>query len=308
MDSRLWWFLAVASLMGLATTLWLVLPLLKGQRTASVRDQGETNIRILQEELSALELDLKEGRLSPDEVAVNRRDLELRLLEEERAIAADSLPEMIASQSHRKSQKTVAPNDVAVVRWGVALGLPATLAALYLAVGMPTTVDPANTQAGSEAVGIQQIQQMVARLETRLADQPGDAEGWHMLARSYSVLQRLPEAIRAYSSARRLDPNNATLLADFADLLAFQNQSAKGEPMIMIEEALKIDPNHLKALFLGGTAYFEQADYTTAVKHWSKALSLVPPESQEAQGLRGNISEAQAKAGLAPSGGGIPLK
>ena len=78
--------------------------------------------------------------------------------------------------------------------------------------------------------------------------------------------------------------------------------------MVMIEEALKAEPDHLKALFLGGTAYFEQADYATAVKHGSRALSLVPPESPEAQGLRANIAEAQAKAGLTPSGGGVPLK
>ena len=306
MDSTLWWFLAVASLMGLATALWLVVPLMRRPRTASFRDRGETNIRILQEELAALELDLREGRLSPDEVAANRRDLELRLLEEEKAIAADNLPEVIASQSRQKTHQTVAPKDLVVIRWGIALGLPATLAALYLAIGMPTTVDPANAQVSAEAVGMEQIQQMVVRLETRLTEQPEDAQGWHMLARSYSVLQRLPEAIRAYSNARRLDPKNATLLADFADLLAFQNQSAKGEPMVMIEEALKAEPDHLKALFLGGTAYFEQADYATAVKHWSRALSLVAPESQEAQGLRANIAEAQAKAGLAPSGGGMP--
>ena len=52
---------------------------------------------------------------------------------------------------------------------------------------------------------------MVERLAQRLKDQPQDAEGWAMLARSYSVLGRHPEALQAYEKALALRKDDANL-------------------------------------------------------------------------------------------------
>ena len=97
-------------------------------------------------------------------------------------------------------------------------------------------VQPHNTNAD-------QIGTMIDKLATRLKANPDDAAGWAMLARSYGVLGRSADAVDAYAKAEKLTGNDAGLLVDYADALAVKNdRSLSGEPMKLIERALKIDP------------------------------------------------------------------
>ena len=83
-----------------------------------------------------------------------------------------------------------------------------------------------------------------------------------MLARSYTVLGRFDEAIPAYARAAELEPNNADLLADYADAVAATQQTANNPQSIaLIERALKADPKHFKALALAGSAAFDRGEY-----------------------------------------------
>ena len=89
---------------------------------------------------------------------------------------------------------------------------------------------------------------MVERLATRLRESPDDIEGWKLLGRSYSALGRFPESATAYAKAAVLEPRDAQLLADFADVLAMaQGQRLEGEPEKLIARALELDPKNLKA-------------------------------------------------------------
>lgn len=62
------------------------------------------------------------------------------------------------------------------------------------------------------------VQAMVQRLETRLAQGGGSAQEWQRLARSYGVLGRIVEAQRAYARAATLDPDDVLLLDGYAAL------------------------------------------------------------------------------------------
>jgi cytochrome c-type biogenesis protein CcmH len=142
----------------------------------------------------------------------------------------------------------------------------------------------------------QDIEGMVKRLEDKLKAEPNNPEGWQMLARSYANLQRLPEATQAYAKALSLSPDDPLLMIDYADLLAYQNQSVMGEPMRLIEKALVLLPDNLKVLALAGTAYFETKDYAKAEKLWGRARALAPPESEFAKSMAENIEAAREAA------------
>lgn len=58
-----------------------------------------------------------------------------------------------------------------------------------------------------------QINAMVDRLATRLAEEPNDAAGWAQLIRSYIVLEREEDAAAALATARDLFTGNAEALA-----------------------------------------------------------------------------------------------
>ena len=143
-----------------------------------------------------------------------------------------------------------------------------------------------------------QIAAMVSQLEQRLKTNPDDADGWAMLARSYHTLGRYKDAANAYAQLVQLVPDDANLLADYADTLAMaNNKSLLGEPEKIITRALEVEPANIKALTLAGSAAFDRQDYATAVLQWKKILSLVDEDSDIARFTINNIEEAQGLSG-----------
>ena len=96
-----------------------------------------------------------------------------------------------------------------------------------------------------------------------------------------------------------LKGDDPQLLADYADLMAFQNdRKLAGEPTQLIDRALKLDPNHPKALALAGSAAFDRKDFAGAVRHWELLARLSPPGSEFLTELQGGIDEARKLGGL----------
>jgi cytochrome c-type biogenesis protein CcmH len=80
--------------------------------------------------------------------------------------------------------------------------------------------------------------------------------------------------------------------ADYADALASATSSLRGEPARALAEALALDPQHPKALWLKASLEHEQRHYSEAVKTWQSLLAVVPPDSSDANIIRANIAEA----------------
>jgi len=190
----------------------------------------------------------------------------------------------------------------------VCLAVPVCAVLLYFFIGSPRAVDPrADPGADAHAISAGQIEAMVERLATRLRENPEDAEGWKMLGRSYAVLGRFDEAVDAYAKAALRVPRDAQLLADFADALGMAHGgSLQGEPEKLVQRALEIDPNHLKALAIAGTAAFPRKDFAGAAGYWQRMLPLVPPDSEDARAIRENVAEARARTGVPSAGAAAP--
>lgn len=202
--------------------------------------------------------------------------------------------------------------------------LMAVLAACVVAIagagywwkGSPEQISSANavqggaagTQDGGagappHATGSDQIAAMAEKLAVRLKDAPNDAEGWAMLARSYTVLGRFDDALKAYERAVAQRGDDAQLLADYADTLAVKNdRTLAGEPMKLVEKALKLDPRNVKALALAGSAAFDRKDYTAAVRNWEQVIEVSPPDSPFVGQVQASLVEARALGGMPPGG------
>lgn len=167
--------------------------------------------------------------------------------------------------------------------------------AAHAGVGVGAPGAPASAPHGT---GSDQVMAMTDRLAERLKRQPQDAEGWAMLARSYSVLGRPAEALTAYEKAVALRKDDAMLLADYADTLAVQNnRQLAGEPLRLVERALQIEPGNLKALSMAGSAAFDRQDFAKAVQYWERVVALAPPEHPMAQQIRPSLEQARALSG-----------
>jgi len=191
------------------------------------------------------------------------------------------------------------------------VGLVVTLAAAgYLWTGSPGTpaqpfasrTDTAPAQqgaanGGAPEIGREQILAMSEKLAARLKDTPDDVEGWRMLARTQMALEQPVLAVQAYQRVVQLSPQDAGALADYADALAVRNgRDLKGEPTQLIEQALKLDPAHMKSLILAGTAAFNRGDFAKAVVYWDRAGQIGPPDNPLAQQARAAAVEAREAA------------
>jgi cytochrome c-type biogenesis protein CcmH len=286
-------FVLIAAVMVAAALAWVLVPLLRGARPAGMARET-SNVAILRDQLAELDVDLANGVIPPPQYEQARRELEQRVLE-------DSKPAPGAGAA--------APS--AASAWTAAIlagALPIVALLLYLVLGNHDAFSPLASRTvpvAAEAthdITPQQVADMAAKLAARLENEPDNAEGWVMLARTYYTLNRHADAVRAFERAAMLVPDNAELLADYADALgAAQGGPLSGKPLALVQRALKIDPTQWKALALAGTAAFDRKDYRQAVAYWERVKATVPPGSPIAQSIDSSIAEARALGGLEAS-------
>jgi cytochrome c-type biogenesis protein CcmH len=162
----------------------------------------------------------------------------------------------------------------------------------------------AEARADPQAAQRLAVDSMVQRLEARLQNQPGDAEGWAMLGRSYVVMGRHAEAAAAYERANRLvaAAPRADWLADEAEVRTLlQGHDFRGLPRQLFERALAIEPEQPKALWYAGLAAAQAGDYAVAVERWIELRAGDLPEEFRAV-LDERLQELGVLAGVdAPS-------
>lgn len=290
-------FLLFAALLVAGALLLLIPPLVRrrgGVRPTADVDQAATALAVLREQLAELERERAAGKVDEATYTRSRDELERRALEEGAREAAATVP---AWQPARA--------------WGVAVlvGLPLLATGMYLVMGNPAGLDPARVAgAGQPQFSQEQIEGMVAKLAARMEKEPDNLEGWMMLARSQVMLGRPVEAEKAFRHLAQKMPDNAQVLADWADALgAASGGTLVGEPEKLIARALKLEPKNVKALALAGSVAFEKGDFAGAAGHWEQILAQLPPGEELANSVRASITEARAKAGMPPLAAAAPL-
>jgi len=282
------WVVAVALLV--AVVALLAVPLMRrsdaGERGV---DTDRSNVTLFQDQLSELERDRAHGLLTDEQFEQARTELGQRLLDDVR-----EEPAQAPRPQHRGAWRYAA---LACVPIATLLG--------YLVVGTPQALDPAALeppQAAGAADQAANLEQLADRLAQRLETNPEDTEAWVLLARSYQMLGRSAEAMKAFARALQLVPDSAQLHADYADV---QVRAANGqwteEARAAVRKAIELDPVHPKAIWLAGTDAFLQKNYGEGLRYWEKLPALVEPNSEAAQVVRNNIAEARKLLGAVPA-------
>lgn len=274
-------FWSIAAAMTMAALLCVLMPLLRrADDTPQVRPRALI-VSIFRRELADVDRDFLAGRVSKEQHAAAREDIERRVL-------ADTAHTVVPTRDTAFAR--IAPCALLVPL------LPALACMLYLKIGEPAALtlnDPPDVfhdmQAGS-------VEMMVARLAYRLngrAPEQRDATDWTTLARSYSVLDRPADATAAYAKAVALDPSDAPLRADYADALATANEGRlDGRATQQIAAALAIDEANPKALALAASAAFDAHAYARAIGYWRRLDATLANDSPVAIQARKNIDDA----------------
>jgi cytochrome c-type biogenesis protein CcmH len=284
-------FWGAAALLLAGALLFVLPPLLR----PPVRTQAAPSaLSVYREQRAQFDAELAQGTLSPSQHERCLDELQRRVVNE---VGDAANPTIATVQRATPLLATIA----------VALLVPAGALALYGLLGKPAALEPAVAQSAAGAASAphtmsrEQMEQMVEALAERLKNSPNDAEGWHMLARSYLAFGRLPEAAQAYDRAAALAPTNVQVLVDYADTLAMVNgRNLEGRPMELVNAALNIDPRQPKALALSGTAAFNRGDFAGAINQWQLLQATLPAGSEQARTIAQSITQAQAAAKMPP--------
>ncbi|UDM53668.1 c-type cytochrome biogenesis protein CcmI [Cupriavidus sp. MP-37] len=281
------WLLAAALIA--AATACLLWPLLRRPAPgAAATPERAQLVELYHDQLRELERDLHAGTLSAARHAEARDELGRRLLEE--AAGTNTVP------------AGAGPSPLLAAL--LLAALPSAAILLYLHLGNPVALwraDDLPAASGSEhQLSGAQVEGMVNQLAQRLREAPGDAQGWAMLARSYSVLERHADAAAAYARAVELAPDVAALRSDYADVLATLNGGAlDGAPMAQVRQALALDPDDPKGLALAASAATERGDKQAAIGYWEHLYRLLPADSQTAARIAANLAAARSPDGAA---------
>lgn len=288
-------FWVIASAMTVAILGLLLRPLLK--HPTQVANEREKTLPVYRQQFSELEQDRAGGLLTDEQYQTARSELERRLLEETGSTEAPITP----------AEGVV---NLRVVALSLAMVIPVVSGVLYWTLGNPVamthpTVSAASSQGGpgDDSQMADSLNTLIEQLRKKLEQNPNDAVGWGLLARSYMAMERYAEAVPFFERAIKLDPNNASLLADYADALGVhQGRKLDGRPETLIQKALKLDPHNVKALMLSGTIAYNRKDFARAAKEWEVAHTYLPPDDQESSDqLKASIAEAKRRLGGGPS-------
>jgi cytochrome c-type biogenesis protein CcmH len=144
----------------------------------------------------------------------------------------------------------------------------------------------------------QSIEEMTARLEQTVKQQPDSAEGWYFLGRTYMAQERAGDAAKAFERAVEIAGRAPELLGQWAQALYFAEGKQWNEQLQgLTDEALKADPEEVTSLGLLGIAAYESQRYADAVRYWERLVAVLPEQDPSRAAIAGGIERARQQMG-----------
>lgn len=259
-------FLVIILLMTVAAIGFVAWPLIRktaANEEHSLENHQTVNLEATRQQIRDIKKDYEDDLIAQDQLNPIRNEAENTLLME---MQARQRPEHAAKSSrfHR------------ITALVLSLMIPVSALLIYLSVGTPAAL-----MQTAEDTAQPSMEQLIARLEQRLAENPGDEEGWLVLAQTNMMMRRFDQAVVAMERLYELDGDSPDVLARYADSLVMANNGIftpkAGE---LIEQALRLDPSHLHGLWLAGVQAFEAQDFDLAVGFFQKArVHITDPEN-----------------------------
>ncbi len=139
----------------------------------------------------------------------------------------------------------------------------------------------------------------LSEAEQRTRAHPGDPQNWLALASLQRSQHAYDKARAAYVKAISLHGMTAQSWADYADTLGSLSKGHIGaDAGDAIRQALALDPNNAKALWLEASRELQDHHYRQSLADWQRLRAALPPDSPDVQLVDANIAEASQLAGV----------
>lgn len=247
-------------------------PLLARGGTASLdrAEDHEHDIAVYRHQLQELQVEEARGALSPAEAAQARNEISRRILAVEDRMNRLQ-PDAAQAPGARRS-------GLAVLALFAVVFVPGLSFVVYTGIGSPgyraqplamrleQMRDTETVRGQTQA----QLQELVARAEGHLRDNPDDGRGWDVLAPVYFRLGDAARAETAYRNAIRLLGETPQRLSGLGEaLVTGAGGMVTQEATALFERSLAIDPADARGRFFAGLGEVQLGRYGEARAHWA---------------------------------------
>ncbi|MEO1205722.1 MAG: c-type cytochrome biogenesis protein CcmI [Pseudomonadota bacterium] len=308
------WIL-LAALTAVVVTL-VLRPLTLG--AGEVRDASSADIAVYKDQLAEIDTDLDRGLINADEAKSARAELSRRLLK--RAEADNAHANHGGSGDSEVTPRLTGGMSRDVLGMALGLALPMIAIAVYLNIGSPGLPAQPHAERITVAPENASADELIAKVEAQLRQNPEDGRGWEVLAPVYRRFERYGEAANAYAQAIRLLGETPERLAGFAqsDIVA-QNGLVSERARLAYQRLLNIRPNSPEALYWLAQAKEQDGNMSGALAQYQRMLDGAPKDAawrssvEERVAALSGLAQAKSSAQQTPeaaadnsSGGSVP--
>ena len=260
MQMALWVGLAV---MAAAVVAVLLAPLLRERSRA---DRSGDPTAIYRDQLRELDQEFARGAFGQSEYHTARTEVARRL------IAASNFD---PATGEAENPQVLPPKGLALA---IAAAVPISALAIYLTIGAPQL--PAQPFAARLKAPVEtaRVDELVRAVETRLREQPGDGQGWDVVAPVYLKQGRYRDAADAFAKALRLLGETPKRLAGFAEATVLDNDGIVTEPArIAYDKLVKLEPARPEPRFWLALAKEQDGRLDAAAADYDALIQSAPP-------------------------------
>jgi len=278
-------FWLTAALLTFAATLTVLLPLTRNKQEFLPPEKND--LEVYRDQLREVEADAARGMIDAPSAEQARIEISRRILGAEKS-SADAAAEVKKVHSGRLlAFATVLA--VPLIAWGVypLFGAPDT-------PSMPLAARLANSPQNSS------VDELIARAESHLAQNPNDARGWDVLAPIYLRIGRGADSVNAYRSAIRLEGENFPRILGLGEaLIAVSGGPITAEAEGLFEKAAALEPNDIRPQYYLAQGEMQDGNADSAITRLQTFLDKAPADAPWRAQVEQTI--ARIRGSLAPS-------
>ena len=263
---------------------------------ASEVKPAAADLAVYRDQLKEIATDQERGLIAGSEAQSARTEVARRLLE--RSADADK---------QKRSDRDVPRVNGAIVRNAIAGLVPLVSIAAYLVLGSPGLPSHPFVKPGSIPVEQASQAELVAMVEARLRDEPGDGKGWDVIAPVYFRQGRFAESAEAYARAIRILGETQGRLYGLAEATIIANNGLVTEDARKaLERILELNPGNGEAGF--GLALAKEQDGRTAeaIADYRRLLDNSPKDARWRPAAEAKLFRLEKKG--APAGNAPPVE
>lgn len=270
----MFWLTAIA--LTFAASFAVLLPLTR--KPEGVATDEAHDLTVYKDQLAEVERDCERGAIGSVEAEQARAEIARRI------IRLDAQSQGKPASSTSRLMASAAVLAVPLVSWG-----------LYSLIGSPELPSQPLAARLEKPPSEATPEELVARAEVALAQNPDDPRGWSVLAPIYLRMQRPADAVAAYRNAIRLAGEDAEKLTGLGEAItSVAGGVVTREAEDNFNKALTLEPNYPKARFFLAMALAQEGKSAEAASAWRSLAAEAPEGSPWKQAANAALAQVEA--------------